>query len=231
MNRCDDILHAVSTIRLEEQYEQALQFRKRGFTYSEISKIVGVSRSTLSTWFSKKAFSKKVRTENTQRAAKENVRRISLVNKARKSERSARYQEAEKSAITEYRHYKKDPDFIAGLVAYIALGDQTHPSRIRLSSTSPIMHTTFLRFCREYLGVTSEDVHFWIIIPSHAKEEKEMRYWSRKLSLPLSRFYRTQLVHTHANGRTLQHGTGNTIIGNTVLKKKLLQWVTLYSKN
>ena len=44
-------------IRLEEKYEQVVQFRKRGFTYSEISKIVSVSKSTVSVWLAKKAFS------------------------------------------------------------------------------------------------------------------------------------------------------------------------------
>ena len=230
MNRCNGILHAVSTIRLQDQYEQAVQFRKRGFTYSEISKIVGVSKGTVSAWLSKKAFSKKVRAENTLRAARDNVQRIKLVNKARVSERTARYKEAQKSAITEYRHYSKDPAFTAGLVAYMALGDHTHPSRIRLSSTSPSLHRLFVNFCHAYLGTENTDLHFWIIIPSPLKEETEMRYWSRKTRIPLLCFYRTQYVPKSKTARALQHGTGNTIIGNTVLKKKLLQWVELYTK-
>lgn len=230
MNRRSDILYAVPTIRLQEQYEQAVQFRKRGFTYSEISKIVGVSKGTVSAWLSKKAFSKKVRVENTLRAARDNVQRIQLVNKARARERTTRYKEAQKSAQTEYRHYSKDPAFIAGLVAYMALGDQTHPSRIRFSSTSPSLHRLFARFCHSYLGTKNKDIRFWIIIPSSLKEEKERRHWSRKTGIPLPSFYRTQYIPNKKTARALQHGTGNTIIGNTVLKKKLLQWVELYAK-
>ena len=108
-------------IRLEEKYEQAVQFRKRGFTYSEISKIVGVSKSTVSNWLSKKAFSKKIKAENTARAARDNVKRISLVNKARTAERKNKYAEAVRSAETEYKHYKKDPLFTSGLMYWISM--------------------------------------------------------------------------------------------------------------
>ena len=55
-------------IRKEEIYKQAVEFRKRGFTYSEIAKICGVSKSTVSNWLSKKKFSKEIAKDNAQKA-------------------------------------------------------------------------------------------------------------------------------------------------------------------
>ena len=68
-------------IRNAEKHAKARDFRKRGFTYSEISKMVGVSPSTLSLWFAKQSFSKKVRADNEKRARKDNVKRLSVLNK------------------------------------------------------------------------------------------------------------------------------------------------------
>lgn len=217
-------------IRLEEKYEQAVVFRKRGFTYSEIAKIVGVSKSTISNWLSKKAFSKKVRVENTQRAARDNVKRISLVNKARAAERKARYSEAVRGAETEFRHYKKDPLFTAGLMAYIASGDIGDSTRIRLTSSEPMVHAVFVYFAHAYLGSEKDSIHFWLILYSGLNEKKCMMLWSKKTKISIAQFYKTQYINQKASNGGLQHGTGNTIIGNTVLKRKLLRWIELFSK-
>lgn len=218
-------------VRLKEQYEQAVQFRKRGFTYSEIAKIVGVSKSTVSLWLAKKAFSKKVREENTARAARDNVKRIALVNKARNAERKARYQEAVRSAETEFRHYKKDPLFVAGLTCYLCEGDLKDQSRIRISSSRTASHKIFIRFAQAYLGVEHSSVRFWLLLPHRTHEEKHMRSWSRQIGLSVASFHKTQFMQgNNGNTRALQVGTGNTIIGSTVLKKKLLRWIELLPK-
>lgn len=219
-----------SMIRLEEKYEEAIQFRKRGFTYSEIAKIVGVSKSTVSNWLSKKAFSKKVRVDNTLRAARDNVKRIGLVNKARNAERKALYRETVSSAETEYKHYKKDPLFTAGLMAYVCNGDMRDPSRIRLSSTDPLVHKAFLHLVYEFTGTEKGAVHFWLLLQQKQDEKKSMLFWSKQLKLSIAQFYKTQLVSSVSGNQGLHHGTGNTIIGNTVLKKKLIRWIELFSK-
>lgn len=217
-------------IRLGEKYEQALQFRKRGFTYAEIAKIVGVSKSTVSVWFAHKSFSKKIRDENTARAARENVKRIGLVNKTRAAERKVRYAEAARSAETEFRHYKKDVLFIAGLMAYASAGDMKESSRIRLTSSRSLLHRTFIEFMLAYLGIPKETIRIWLLLNANLEEKKCLRFWSEKTKLPRAQFYPSQRVPQRIKGGTLQHGTGNTIIGNTVLKMRLLRWVELLEK-
>ena len=217
-------------IRLEEKYQQALQFRKRGFTYSEIAKIVGVSKSTVSAWLAKKAFSKKVKKENAEPAAQENVKRIGLLNKARKNERTTRYAEAVRSAETEYVHYKQNTLFIAGLMLYLADGDQKDSSRIRLSSTNAESHRIFISFAQTFLGVASGDISFWVALYPGMDEAKHMKRWSQAIRLSVSQFGKTQYLTVAKAPKTLHPGSGNTIIGNTVLKKKLMRWIELVSK-
>jgi len=214
-------------IRLEEKYEMAVQFRKRGFTYSEIAKIVDVSKSTVSNWLSKKAFSKKVKEDNLKRTAKDNMKRIGLINKARSSERKTRYLEAEHSAITEYKHYKKDPLFIAGLMLYVGIGDKTTPHLLRITTANMDSHRIFITFALSYLGVTKEQLRFWLHLYPDMFEKKCVGTWSKYLGLQKENFHKNQVIEGNSKKQPLQHGVGNTIIGGTVLKLKLTKWTEL----
>ncbi len=67
----------------QDAYDQALAFRRRGFTYSEIAKICNVSVSTLSNWLAHEPFSKQVAHDNNDKAIAQNTKRLALINKAR----------------------------------------------------------------------------------------------------------------------------------------------------
>lgn len=215
-------------IRDEEKYQQAVEFRKRGFTYSEIAKICDVSKATVSNWLSKKAFSKRVKKDNVARAARDNKKRMSLVNKARNAERTERYREAVRSAETEFKHYKSSPLFISGLTAYMSVGDLKHSSQIRVTSNKPELHALFIKFLVEYLGVQKSEIQFWLLLTGSAPLEKTMKWWSRKIGLSPVHFGKTQILSQER--KPLHNGTGNTIIGSTVLKHKLTRWIELLAK-
>lgn len=214
----------------KERYNQALEFRKRGFTYSEIAKIVGVSKSTVSLWCATKQFSKRVKEENVRKAARDNTKRMVLLNKARKSERTARYAEAVRSAETEYKHYRHSPLFIAGIMLYVSEGDTVHPHLVRLAGPRMDLHKIFFRFLGEFLGVERGQIKFWLLLYPDLEESRCVRDWSKKLGLAPNQWYKNQVIIGRSTKRTLHNGVGNTIIGNTVLKKKLMRWIELASK-
>jgi transcriptional regulator with XRE-family HTH domain len=217
-------------IRLEEKYTQAVEFRKRGFTYSEIAKIVDVSKSTVSVWLSKKAFSKEIKKDNLLRAAKDNKKRIGLINKARTAERKHTYVEAVRGADIEYRHYKKDALFIAGLMVYLGHGDRKDTRLIRMTSARMDLHLIFLKFLIEYLGVEKAKIHFWLLLYPDLDEVQCMKKWIRYLKVPATQFYKNQVIAGRSKKHTLHNGVGNIIIGNTVLKQKLSRWIELVTK-
>lgn len=212
----------------QEKLELATQYRKRGFSYSEIAKICGVSKSTVSNWLSKKAFSKKVKQSNIERAARENKSRIALLNKAKAKEREVRSQEAIRSANTEYKHYKTNPLFVAGLSLYLADGDMAHPSQIRLTSTSPEAHRIFQKFLKDFCGCTSKEIGFWLLLPSSVSKTIAENVWEKKLKRSKNTFGKTQVIQSAT--KALHNGTGNTIIGSTLLKQKLTTWLSLATK-
>jgi len=217
-------------VRDEDKYEQAISLRKRGFTLEEIAKYCDIAKSTASKWLQNKAFSAQVTKQNIKRAGAENAKRLKLVNKARVGERANRYKEASRSAEIEYKHYKKDPLFMAGLMLYIGSGDSKDERQIRLSSAQMAIHTIFIKFAGEYLGVEKHKIHVWLLLYPDLNEEACMKRWKKATTLPLSQFYKSQIVPGKTNKQTLHYGVGNTIIGSTVLKHKLTRWVELATK-
>lgn len=217
-------------IRKSAQFDQAAQLRKRGFTYAEIARMVGVSISTVSLWLSRETWSIAVKEDNQKRAAKENQKRISLLNKARGNQYKKLYADAERSAITEFKHYKSSPLFVAGLMLYASEGDLLDDRRIRLSHAQIDFHRIFIKFAEEYLGVPREKVRFWLLLYTDHKPEPCSRKWSKAIGVPLPQFHKYQIIQNQSTKHTLHFGVGNTIIGDTVLKKKLVKWIELIHK-
>ena len=214
-------------VRLRKEYEQAVEFRKRGFTYSEIAKIVGVSKATVANWLSKKAFSKRIKEDNVRRAAKENAKRIGLLNKARGNQYKRLYKETEATAILEFKHFKKEPLFVAGLMLYLGEGDSTNARLVRLTTRRKEVHRLFIAFAGEYLGVPREKIRFWLLLYPDLDPTACMRAWNKVLKLSPVSFYKNQVIQGRNKKRTLHHGVGNTIIGSAVLKCKLMKWIEL----
>jgi transcriptional regulator with XRE-family HTH domain len=210
--------------------EQATSLRKRGFSYKEIAKYTGVSVSTVSLWLKDESWSRDITAQNQKRAARDNSKRISLLNKARSNQFKKLYTEAERSAVIEYKHYKQNPLFIAGLMLYVGEGDNRDPRLIRLANTKVDIHRIFIAFLIEFLGVPREKIRFWVLLYPDLDPEKCSRAWSKALKLPLSQFHKYQVIEGKSSKRRLQYGVGNTIIGSAVLKKKLMKWVELCLK-
>ena len=209
----------------------ATQYRERGYSYSEIAKLCGVSKGTVSNWFARKKFSKQVKADNQARAVRENVKRLGLINKARQSERQRRYAEAVKTAELEFKHYQKDPLFIAGLTVYLAEGDRTDEHLIRLSSARPELEQLFIKFLVNFLVVEKKSIRIWLLLYPDLDEITCMEYWSKKTGLSRTQFHKNHYVQGRGQKATTHHGIANVLVGNTLMKKKLLKWLDILQKD
>ena len=214
----------------QDAYEQALAFRKRGFTYSEIAKICDVSVSTLSNWLAHEPFSKLVALDNADKATMQNTKRLALINKARNTERKVQYAEITRLAEIEYKNYRTSPLFIAGLMLYISEGDNQNDRLVRITNSRTELHSIFIRFLITYLGVPKRSIRFWLLLYPDLDEITCMKHWCKKTGLNPGQFYKNQVIKGLSTKRTLHFGVGNTIIGSTLLKKKLMKWIELATK-
>ncbi len=211
-------------------YEEAKNLRLRGFSYTEIANICHVSRSTLVNWFAKEIFSKEVAENNKKRAYRENIKKIQLINKAKKASKTAHKQEILRSAEVEFKHYKNSPLFIAGLTIYELTGDKKTENTIKLSNKNYEAHRIFIKFVIDFLGIEKNEINFWLSLYSNQNETKLMKYWKKKTNLSISNFYKNQIFSKEIHSKTLHFGVGNTIIGNTTAKVKLNLWLKLFKE-
>jgi transcriptional regulator with XRE-family HTH domain len=212
-------------IRNEEIHKQALIFRKRGFTYQEIAKICGVHPSTIARWCSKKRFSKTAAKDNAKRAARGNAQRMQLLQKARQAERKRVYAAATETAQTEFMHHKNDPLFMSSLLLYRVCGDRSNDRVLRVTTQDWLAHREWQRFLGKYLGVSREKIRFYLVLYLNHNVSHTEAFWARKLKFPMKQFGKTQIIKQQV--KRLHNGTGSTIIGNTVLKRKLNTWLDL----
>ncbi|MES2749188.1 MAG: helix-turn-helix domain-containing protein [Patescibacteria group bacterium] len=215
----------------QDAYDQALAFRRRGFTYSEIAKICNVSVSTLSNWLADEPFSKQVAQDNNDKAIAQNTKRLALINKARTTERKGQYAEITRLAEIEYKNYRTSPLFIAGLMLYITEGDVTNDRLIRVTNRRTELHRVFIRFLTTYLGVPKGSIRFWLLLYPDLDEVMCMKHWCKKTGLSAGQFYKNQVIEGRSTKRTLHFGVGNTIVSNTLLKKKLQRWTELLARD
>jgi transcriptional regulator with XRE-family HTH domain len=214
----------------QDAYEQALAFRRRGFSYAEIAKICNVSKGTVSNWLRHESFSQEIAKTNKLRATLENTKRLASINKARTTERKVQYVEMMRLAEIEYKNYRTSPLFVAGITICLTMGDTESDSVIRLTSSQTDLNRAFIRFLTNYLGVRKQDIRFWILLYPDLDEVVCMKHWCKKIGLSPAQFYKNQVIKGRGQHKTLHFGVLNTIIGSTLLKKKLLTWVTLLKK-
>ena len=218
-------------VRNQENLDQAIRLRERGFTLAEIAKVCDVSKSTISKWLAGSDMSAAVTAQNKRRAGEANMKRLKLINKARSTEREKKYAEAVREAEVSYKHYCKDPLFVAGLMLYIGEGDNKDRAKIRIANSRTSVHRIFIDFMVQYMGIEHSKFRFWVLLYPDLSEEVCMKHWSKALKLSYVQFYKNQVIPGKSKKRTLQFGVGNTIIVSTVLKHKLNRWIELAETN
>jgi hypothetical protein len=181
----------------------------------------------VSNWLKNELFSQVVAADNLKKATLANTKRLALINKARTTERKHQYAAMVSQAETEYKNYRTSPLFIAGLMLYVSAGDIQNNRLIRLASSRTDLHSIFIRFLVTYLGVEKRLIRFWLLLYPDLDEVTCMKHWCKKTGLSAGQFYKNQVIDGRSAKPTLHFGVGNTIIGSTLLKKKLTRWIEL----
>lgn len=210
---------------MRKDKEQAFELRKNGKTYREIESELGISRSTLSDWLRDVPWSKHLKVVYTKKTWSPEQHK--KMHSARMQKLEALYSASEKEAKESYLIYKQDPLFWAGLMVYAGEGDKRSKGLVRISNTEFYLHKIFLMFCYKYLSVSRENIRFCLILYPELNESLCKEIWSNILDIPRGQFHKTQVIAGKEKFKRLQYGVGMSIISNTVLKKKMLTWLSL----
>ena len=216
---------------MRKDKNKAFYLRRSGKTYSQISQDLSVSKGTLSDWFSKCSWSQDIKNRNDDKNIIISKERINKLNVGRKLSLIIKYKKAEIEATQEWKRFKKDPFFIAGLMLYWGEGDKSlNNHMVRISNADFGILKIFKIFLLKYCSVKAEKIKVWILFYENLDDALLKERWSKELQIPFENFYKSQLIQGRHKKRKLLYGVGNLIIGNKFLKVKILKWIELASQ-
>jgi len=206
----------------------AIKLRKKGISYSKISKELGIPKSTLCCWFRDLDWSKEIKeklNERNIRKSRKRMRIISKVNKLRWKKWRESYQ---KEAKKEYNYFRKNSLFISGLNLYWGEGDNKLENGIvRLSNTDPRMIRIFCNFLSA-IRVPKNKIRVSLILYPDLLDNKCKIFWSKASKIPLCQFYKTQFIKGRHPTKRLEHGICIIQMNSRGLKEKIFVWTELF---
>lgn len=209
--------------------EKALELRREGKSYAQITAVLGVQKGTLSKWFSSMEWSEGLR-QKLVRDGKEPARaRMMGLNKVRGERLAEVYKKAQKEAVAELAGLQYDPLFVAGLMLYWADGDQGLNTPIRLSTANLEKGKFFLEFLVQTCGVPKEKVRASLMVYPGQDEQSNKRFWAFALGGGVS-FTKSSVVSGRFDARKLQYGICTFTVSSKYLKIKMLEWLKILPK-
>lgn len=213
--------------------EKAIKLRKKGYSYSEILKSVGVSRSTLSEWL------RHIIISNTQidrlRLKNEQARKLGSI--ALKNKRIAKSILIINQSILEIKKIDINTLRIIGATLYWAEGSKQNehePSKeLIFTNSDPRMIRMYLLWLVKCLSVKDDDIKFEVYIhETYKKTLKELsEYWSKVSGFNSDRF--TKIYFKKNKVKSYRKNRGDNYYGvlritvkkSTDLNRKVMGWV------
>ncbi len=211
-------------------FKIAEKLRRQGKSYSEIGKELGVARSTLSSWFSKKNWSKSVKTLLINKYKQRNAGNLIRMNKLRSLQKLERYEEYRKEAREEYEEIRQNPLFIAGVSLYWGEGEKIEKNgRVAVINTDADMLQVMVHFYRQVLKIPNDKLRAALFIYSDIDQDQAMKYWSRKIRIPKNQFIKTQLLPSRSSltKRKVTNGICSVYFSSTQVSVKINEWIRL----
>jgi len=169
-----------------KDHEKALALRKQGMSYSQIKKILGVSKSTLSDWLRDYPLSeqriRELRDWNEQR-----IERCRETKRKKKEKRLNEFYQKQKRVIFPL---SKRELYLAGLFLYWGEGSKSQPTNLSISNSDPSIINFFIYWLSKSLSVPKKKMRVYLQLYSDMDIEKEIKFWSEALKIPLRQFSR-----------------------------------------
>ena len=209
-----------------EEKQRARELRGQGWSYNDILREVGVSKSTLSLWLRDISLT-------TQQIAGIQSRQVAgrekFIKSARLS-RDARWARYHGEAEAEYAEFSQDAQFMFGLALYIGEGSKTSGNLLCLTNCDPRVIRKGVSFY-EKMGVARNAMRVAIQIHPGLSKEIAQLFWQEVTGLPPEQFHKTLEVVSRASkltkGNLQIYGTCQIRACSTALRQKLARWMEL----
>lgn len=195
-----------------KERDSAVAMRLEGKSYSEIKRIVQVSKSTLSRWLKDMPLPE----ERVRSLRDWSEKRIERCRNTKAEKRRVEFEHSLKSVETNIGPLSERELLLAGTFLYWGEGGKTKPYAVSLSNTDPSIISCFISWVI-LLGAERQKFRVRLHLYSDMKPEQEIDWWSNELRLPKAQFARSYIKRSSRTHITyvqrFTHGTCNVTYG------------------
>lgn len=210
----------------------AIQLRKNGESYREIANTLGMSKSTLASWFKNTAWSQAIKKQLSLKARIEARQRMIVISHRARQKRIKLYREYRISAAKQYNTFKNERLFIFGITLYWGEGDsKLENGIIRITNTDPEMIKLFHIFLKKYFSKIYKKTKAYLILYPDLNDKISKNFWSKKIELPLDKFIKSHYIKGYHPTKRLLHGICTIFISSRRNKETMNTWIKLLKKD
>ena len=217
----------------------ALKYRLQGKSYTEISNLLDVSKSTLSQWFKNLQLSEKATTRLKSLVHEGSLKGLMKKNRQQTAVAFKRAKVIKSSASKSIGNLSKKELLILGASLYWGEGYKRaiikdgkartyHP--VSLSNSDPKLIVIFLKFLREICLVEEKKLRAGLRIYTHQNSDQLLQFWSKLTRIPKERFEKFYYGVSKSSLRKrpfniLPYGTIQIRVNDTSLYHKIMGWI------
>ena len=178
---------------MRKDKEKAVQLRKKGFSYGEISKKLKIPKSTLSYWLRNIELSKSSKDILKKKGIEKSTTALIKRNKEQTKKAQEKAELIQNKSILEINKIGKKELFILGVALYWGEGYKKGANGskwkcVDFTNSDSEMIIVMMRFFREICNVPDSKFKVQLHTYKNKDEEKIIKFWSNLTKIPKSQF-------------------------------------------
>lgn len=225
--------------------QKAFALRLSGKSYREISQVLHIPKSTLSSWFSNVQLSEEVRNKINAKGREKSIQLLLARNKKQTELAIKRNHTIKKEFAGDIGTISDRELLLVGVALYWAEGHkklfvkngrELTSHAVSLTNSDPELIRIFLRFIREICKVDEAKIRASIRMFDHQNEDHLIRYWRDVTGIQKENFGKVYVgVSRSSQGKRpynrLPYGTIQIRVSDTKLFHGIIGWIEGLKKN
>jgi hypothetical protein len=213
----------------------AINLRKTGQSYLQISQALDVPKSTLSYWLKNIKISNRAQEKISKRAYFKSVEALIKRNKNQTVVADLKAQAILKESTAEAKRLVNDKLFVAGVSLYWAEGYKkgaygSKYKSVDFTNSDPEMIKIMMKFFRKFCKINEDKFKLLLMAHPNINIDKTISFWSDITKLPRSQFTKTQTAISKSSKfkrpiNSLLHGTIHIRVYDVVMFYKVIGWI------
>lgn len=221
------------------------KLRIKGKSYNEITRVLGVPKSTLSGWFKDLELPTEAQNRLQERVHAASLKGLLKRNKQQTILAETRSKEFRNMGESMIETINKRDLLIVGASLYwaegykrprVINGKQKTCHNVSLTNSDPDLISIFIRFLREICEVPEEKINIWVRYFEHQDPAYILDFWQKRCKIPYSNFRKTLQTVSISSQRkkkynSLPFGVAQVSVNNTNLYHKIMGMISGVAKN